>query len=239
MGFFSSADVPWPMMPSTRCALLLMFAAIGMAGCKKGREIRHIDLTPEQVSCDARQIAQVFTGQVATAVEPRSGSPPFMNGEPEHLRFAFDNERPSREEIFGQRQLLIYPTTPYWELFRGVERMEFEKRLNTLQGLISSTPPITTEQIPVFPSIDAPQVAPALLRRLEFSGGSGIRCVCRYAHATPTIPSAVVVYVFQGLTNDGKYIVSFFHPDTAVTGLDRLDRFIQSLGIRAGPGGHE
>jgi len=140
-----------------------------------------------------------------------------MNGEPEHLRFAFGNDRLSRIVRYRDRQLLLYPINAYRELFRKApwEQAKFDKKIKLLKKLIASSPESVTEVIPVLPPVEDLQLFWSQIRYLDFAGGAGVRFVTRYSMEASPTTNEHIFYTFQGLTSDGRYYISAFYPISA------------------------
>jgi hypothetical protein len=196
--------------------LLILALLVLLPACKKPRRPpgpqEPLDLKPEQVSYDLQGLGSRLRGEVVPLALGDPDTPPFMDGEPEHLRFAFDNDHLATQVDPRERQILIYPVVSFTGLFYGVERMEFEKRVRTLAGRIKDRPPSVTESIPLFPATDTPQLFHSQIRYLEFTGGAGIRFIGSQAHGLDARTGDSLFYAFQGLTRDGKYLVCFYYP---------------------------
>ena len=212
-------------------------------------------LAPEHVTIDSPEIAARFSGKIVQAGRNKPHSPPFMNGEPEHLRFAFDNDRLSKFVHYRDRQLLLYPISAYRELFRNapMERAKFDKEIKVLKKLIAKSSEAINSLIPVLPPVETIQLFCSQVRYLDFAGGAGLRFITRYTMAASPTTNENIFYTFQGLTSDGKYYISAFYPiaakglpETAATlatrnylnrlssadftpDLDRMDDMIKSL----------
>ncbi|PYE55411.1 hypothetical protein [Deinococcus yavapaiensis] len=68
----------------------------------------------------------------------------------------------------------------------------------------------TTDDLPFFPPHPADQTVHAAVKYVNFPGGRGIRYVVARAFDVSVIPRSELVFTFQGLTNDGKYLVSWW-----------------------------
>lgn len=191
-------------------------------------------LSPDQVSVDLMNLANRIRGKVEAAERNNPDEPPFMNGNPEYLRFRFDNDRLESYVTYRERQLVIYPIDAYRAVFKGKERAEFDKQMNALKQLLIRQPVSPVEEITVFPPAEAAQVFHAQVKYLSFDGGKGVRFVSRYAQdVTPTTNDSIF-YTFQGLSADGKYYIALFYPIDA-RGLPETDivkrtvRFLERL----------
>lgn len=66
--------------------------------------------------------------------------------------------------------------------------------------------------LPGVPVFNAGQVMHAQAAYLDFQNGSGVRYLTQYAQAVGPVDNAEMVYVFQGLTQDGKFYVACAFP---------------------------
>jgi len=198
--------------------LLLVACLVLLPACKKPRRPpgpqEPLDLKPEQVSFDLQGLGSRLRGEVVPLVVGDPDAPPFMDGEPEHLRFAFDDDRLTGQGDQRERQILVYPVASYAGLFLGVERMEFEKRVDLLATLVKNRPPRVAEPIHFFPSTDTPQLFHGQIRYLEFTDGAGVRCIAHSTSGPGKHAGDSLLYAFQGLTRNGKYLVCFYYPVT-------------------------
>jgi hypothetical protein len=174
-------------------------------------------LAPEDVTIDSQDIATRFSGKVVQAARNKPHSPPFMNGVPQHLRFAFDQDQLPGFVHYRERQLLIYPVNAYRELFRNAstEQGKFDKEMKILQKLITNGSVGTTGMIPVLPPVETMQFFCSQIRYLDFAGGAGVRFITRYTMKVSPTTNENMFYTFQGVTSDGKYYISAFYPVTA------------------------
>ncbi len=200
----------------SRAILLMLAFVVLLPACKKPRRApgpqEPLDLKPAQVSCDLQGLGLRLRGEIVPLVLGDPDAPPFMDGEPEHLRLTFDDDRLTNQVDPRERQILIYPVVAYTGLFLGIERMEFERRVRALASRIKNRPPSVPESIPLFPATDTPQLFHSQIRYLEFTGGAGIRFIGSHARGLDARTGDSLFYAFQGLTRDGKYLVCLYYP---------------------------
>lgn len=109
-----------------------------------------------------------------------------------------------------------------------------DQLLRELQAFLSQRPPLETQVniaagdaskpgIPVLPAINAAQAFIASPQYLEFQNGSGVRFVTFYAQGISQITNGTVFYAFQGITSDGRYVVSAEFPLSAPVLPDSVD----------------
>lgn len=93
--------------------------------------------------------------------------------------------------------------------------------IDDLRALLDEQP-ANPEAIPVLPAFNAAQMLRTQVEYLRFQNGSGVRFLTMYAQAAYPVNNQGLIYVYQGLTDDGKYYVSAIlpvtHPDLQPTG---------------------
>ena len=177
-----------------------------------------IGIGPQDVRIDAAPVARTVWGQLLPPVPHVAGAAPPLNGQPARLRLRFDGEPLPAAVDPVQRQVLVYPLAAYRALFRAGEQVLLDERVAALRRLLAERPEfVDADEIPVLPEPGAAQVFRARIRYLRFDGGAGVAFITRYAGGTAS-PDGPLVWTFQGLTDDGRYWVSAFHPVHA-TGL--------------------
>ena len=110
-------------------------------------------------------------------------------------------------DTFHKAHISIYPVAEFLEVNPAAEERvaEFEEFL-VLQ-------PETPERVPfVLPIFNAAQMITVQVEYLEFEGGSGVRFVSQYGQAAWPINNQDMFYAFQGLTDDGIYLISAVLP---------------------------
>ena len=182
--------------------------------------------------------------------------PPFMNGEPNHLRIQFDNDKLSDYVDYLQRQLLVYPIDSYAQLFHGKEKQAFDKVIPALKKISQTHPATVSPEISCLPTAEAAQLFRSQIKYLKFKNGAGVAFVTRYAQDITPTKNGDLFYTYQGITDDGKYYVALYYPVNAPglpanapikkstayldklernkfkPDLDQVDKLIQSISIK-------
>jgi len=162
-------------------------------------------LTPGAVTIDPQGLASVVKGDAIPATPNRPGARPFLNGEPAHLRFHFDQDSLTPGYHFDQRQVLVYSITAYRNLFQGAARDSFNGEIGRLQDILDSRPSRINDTIPLFPKVDGRQLYNARVEYLQLNDGSGVRFITRYDGGV----SPEVFYTFQGIIGD-RYVAVYW-----------------------------
>lgn len=224
-------------MPRPGTAYFLIATLLTGACAPSNRQAAETPLNPEAVTLDARQVAAGFTVELRPAVAPERDGPPFMNGEPAHLRVAFDHDSLGFDDDYLERKLLILPIAEYRRVLGEPERKAFDAIIATLKERVAKHDASATRQIDILPPAEAAQVFRAQVRYLAFRNGAGLRLVTRYAQEVTPTTNDDLFYTYQGLSEDGRYYISFTCPVDAsgleVTGdVAATTRFLDNLASR-------
>jgi pimeloyl-ACP methyl ester carboxylesterase len=171
-----------------------------------------LPLSVDAFSLNPAGVARSVRKELMPAVAYDPNTPPGYNGVPEHVRFIFDRDR--LDEYFAprERQLLILPVADYLALYPDEERRVIDAQIAGLQDLLDTRPVSVTGAIPVLPAIGAAQVFHTNVDYIDFDGGACVRFITAYRQDVGPITDQDLFYTCQGLSNDGKYYVSFTYP---------------------------
>ncbi len=101
--------------------------------------------------------------------------------------------------------------------------------------LLLAQKPDTYDQLPFLPVWNAVQSYRSNVKYLDFANGSGVRYLTLYAQYPAPVNNADLFYTFQGLTSDGRYVISVIlpidHPslptDADALGIENLQAIAQ------------
>lgn len=179
-------------------------------------------LVPDQVAFDYEAVSTAAHGMLIPPTPYDPDVPPALNGEPQHVAFFFEPVETTDYLNPHQMQLRIYPIDEYEAIYEGTEMEgEIAARVAALQALLDNRPAgAEIEELPVLPDQGAPQVLHARVAYLDFGGGAtkagvgpagaGVRFVTFYSHVADPLTNDQIFYTFQGLTDDGRFWISFF-----------------------------
>lgn len=183
-------------------------------------------LVPGQVTFDYEPASTAAYGVLMPPTPYDPDTLPALNGEPQHVAFFFEPVETMEVLDPRQMQLRIYPLEEYQAIYAdtGLEG-EVAGRITALRELLDNRPDGSDiGDLPILPDQGAPQVTHARVAYLDFGGsatkagvgpgGSGVRFVTFYSHAADPLTNDRIFYTFQGLTNDGRFWISFFAPVT-------------------------
>lgn len=159
-------------------------------------------LRPEDVSFNAYGLSAELQGRIVPASAYDNSAPPGPVGAPAHVAFQFD----------GTDRLWVLPADAYRAQWDAAGNDTISRSIATLRLLLRDRPETVKPPLPFLPPVPATNDLGARIRYLEFDGGSGIAFLGRWAQDPSPILASQIDYSFVGLTNDGRYIVSFRYP---------------------------
>lgn len=177
--------------------------------------LAEIGLTADQLSINLGNVAESIEPEIRPAVLYNPDVPTALESEPAHLRFTFNNQNlPNAGGVSpNQPQLLIYPVEAYLQIEADAGADDVAQRVDALKTLLQEQPDSVEGQIPMLPgSVRGKQIVQARLKYLEFEGGSGLRFLTHFGTDATPVTEHGLFYTFQGLTDDGKYYVAYYHP---------------------------
>ncbi|MCA9990320.1 MAG: hypothetical protein H6666_06780 [Ardenticatenaceae bacterium] len=158
-------------------------------------------------------LTQSLTFTRKPAVPPTENTP-FWEVVPELVEVTFSGYIHS--ESAYQPGIFFYPVAEF-----GPDPQYGQVFINT-QQLLQARPVYVPEGIPILPARPpfnnaAPQILQAHLQYLTFANGSGVRFLTQYSQVAELVNNFKLLYVFQGLTNDGRtYIAAVFPVASAI-----------------------
>ncbi len=112
-------------------------------------------------------------------------------------------------DTFHRAGIAIYPVDEFLEVNPSAAEMVAELEI------FLALKPEDPEYVPfVLPIFNAAQMITVQVEYLSFEGGSGVRFVSQYGQAAWPVNNQDIFYAFQGLTDDGSYIISAVLPVT-------------------------
>ena len=114
----------------------------------------------------------------------------------------------------------VYPVASLRARFPDPQPNTFGGALNTLLGTLTDIrsgavkPSALKLPLPYFPDVNATQVVAGAVMKVQTPDVVGVRYLTYHAQAAGQIPGDALEYTFQGLTRDGKHVVSVHLPYT-------------------------
>lgn len=145
--------------------------------------------------------------------------PPGSMGLPDHFQVNFD-VTDATDKQSGDPVIYIIPVDEYQQLWEQSGDLSVTETYSQVLSLLQARPdPIPTEGMPVLPfeEVSGTNDLVTQYAYVYTNFGFGVRFVGRFSQSvTPvTNDSPQLYYIFQGLSDDGLYLVSFFYPITS------------------------
>ncbi|KXK14626.1 MAG: hypothetical protein UZ14_CFX002001051 [Chloroflexi bacterium OLB14] len=147
------------------------------------------------------------TGIGTSAVEeiipavPAGEGLPWWGTYPEH--HIYNLEGYSITDGFRSIAVYLYPIQEYVAMNEDVAT-----RVETLKSLIANPNQPLPEHLPFLPTFNANAYFYSNFATVSFQNGSGIRYLTAFSQVPAPILNNLMLYTFQGITNDGLYYVS-------------------------------
>lgn len=152
-------------------------------------------------------LASGASSEIIPAADEASGGP--WGVAPEYIEFVLMDYSP--RDDFRPPVIRIYPAQEY-----AAANSWAQSSLAKLQAILASpSMPMTNDNLPTIPfNGAAAQQYAAQAKIVSFANGSGVRMTSQYAQFPGPILKDGSYYHYEGLTNDGKYMVAIMVPVT-------------------------
>ncbi|NCF64982.1 MAG: hypothetical protein GWP61_03350 [Chloroflexi bacterium] len=201
---------------------LLLVSASLFAACSGGSTAAKLDAN--SMSIDTMGLPYSWQANRVEATAYDNSQPPGAMGLPEHIQVNFGVTDPADVQ-FGDPILYIIPVEEYKQLWDEAGNTAVSNNLNNLESILKDKPDLNTASLSALPyeayvSIGAGNLAVTPQKEyLDTPWGSAVRYVARPMQGVDVILNYGVAYIAQGLTDDGKYLVSFFYPPLSTSAL--------------------
>jgi heat shock protein HslJ/uncharacterized protein YraI len=203
--------------------LLITTAAGAVLGFANGGPLPGtVALRPSQISIDPQGLPYAYQVRVAPMQAYDGSQPAAPTGLPEHIEIAFsalDTAAPAGSDPI----MYIIPVGAYEAQWAANDNALVAQTIDYIASLSAALPnPAPTSGLPALPmervsdrfnDVAAQVVQPTV--NVDSASMKGFRLAGRWVQNPLPITNADMQYVYQGLTNDGQYMVSFFFPPLA------------------------
>jgi heat shock protein HslJ len=184
-----------------------------------------LDITPEQISLDAQGLPFPWQAVTVPTSPYDESQPPGPKGLPEHIEILFGLTDPADWNPSFPIMYII-PVNAYREMWDDNGNGSVTATVEQIQSLsFSMTSPPPTSGMPALPGeaglIGFNDIAVQVGRAVPYgqvnetsATQTGYRFVGRWVQDANPVTNQGMRYVYQGFTNDGQYLVSFFYPVT-------------------------
>jgi heat shock protein HslJ len=177
-------------------------------------------LQPSQIKLDTQGLPYSWQAVSVPATPYDASQPPGPKGLPEHIEVLFGAATPA-ERRPDMPVMYIIPVDAYRQLWDSAGNPFVSDMIARIYTRTVALPsPLPTNEWPALPPEEAVgyndlavQAGRAGSTDLSASK-SGYRLVGRWSQSPNPVTNQGLRYVYQGFTNDGKYLVAFFYPVT-------------------------
>lgn len=183
---------------------------------KTPMEIENITgIDPDSVTIDTFDLPHTTQPNLVPEKPYDNSQPPGPTGLPQHIQINFGVSAPSEVQP-GDPIFYLIPVDAYQEMWDaagdpGVKNTLALLQITLLNEQISSIP---TEGLPVLPTerVTGYNDLAVQSKYLIFDKGYGVRFVGRFNQDPNPVTNEGLFYIFQGYSQDGTYLFSFFYP---------------------------
>ena len=182
-------------------------------------EPEDIGIDPASISLDDGELAASWQAVFVPATPFDNMHAPGPSGLPAHIQILFDGVTDPRAREPGAPVIYIIPVNAYRQLWEAHDSRFVSDVIRRIADMSFQPPePPPTRGLPVLPAEEtfgvndfATQLRPASSEATSASK-TGFRFVGRFAQDATPLTNEWLRYIYQGLTNDGRYLVAFFFP---------------------------
>ena len=173
------------------------------------------------IQLDAQGVAASWSWQVVAERPYDQSMPPGPVGLPAHIEMLFDAADPA-EHVPGEPILYLIPVEAYRQMWDEAGNTAVADALVQISDRTYITnAPGAVAALPFEEIMGRNDLAVKIGRAIPFGQlneasavQSGYRFIGRWAQDANPVTRQNLYYVYQGFTNDGRYLVSFFYPIT-------------------------
>ncbi len=199
-------------------------------------------IPPGLIRLDTQGLPYSWQPHLIPATPYDASQPPGPTGLPEHTLITFGVTDPQDRKP-GDPVMYIIPIEAYEQLWDDAGNPAVAETIDQIYKLTIALPsPPPTSGLPALPSevVSGYNDLAVQLGRADSgensASKSGYRFVGRWAQDANPVTNQGLFYVYQGFTNDGRYLVSFFYPvrtselhsDTGEMPPDEMESFNQN-----------
>ncbi len=181
-------------------------------------------IQPQQVSIDTQGLPYSWQPNLIPATPYDASLPPGPVGLPEHIQINFGVADPAYKQP-GDPILYIIPVDAYEQMWDEADNPYVANSIDSIyKWTVALQSPPPTAGLPALPPEEVSGVNDLAVQidraasDAQSASKSGYRFVGRWAQdANPVTSDVPLRYTYQGFTNDGKYLVTFFYPVTTAS----------------------
>lgn len=202
------------------CTLRLILILAGDVGYRGFHPDNAFAIFPENIHLDTQGLPYTWQASVVAATPYDDSQPSGPMGLPEHIQINFGVAQQS-EKLPGDPVMYIIPVDAYQDLWAQAGN---DAVVNTVDDIFDLTVALQNPPpwmgLPALPFEEiggvndlAVQIGRSAVTDLSATK-NGFRFIGRWAQSANPVVNGNLRYVYQGFTNDGRYLVNFFYPVT-------------------------
>ncbi len=192
------------------------------AGAMEFAPYSSLSIRPQDISLDTQGLPYSWQPVVVPATPYDASMPPGPVGLPEHIEILFGVTDPADRQP-GDPIMYIISVNAYRAEWDAAGNPSVSKAIDAIEQYAYALPnPAPTSGMPVLPSeqvagyndlaVQVGRAIPYSELNLTSSAQTGYRFVGRWMQDANPVTNQGLRYVYQGFTNDGQYLVSFWYP---------------------------
>ncbi len=178
-----------------------------------------IGIAPEDITLDDQGLVQAWQAALVPATPFDNMHAPGPSGLPTHIQVLFNGVSDPTAREPGGPVIYIIPVDAYQSMWRDHDSSAISDLLKKIKAVDArATGPKPVRGLPVLPMEEtfgvndfATQLRPVGGDDASFSK-TGFRFVGRFAMVATPVTNAGLRYIYQGFSDDGRYLVAFFFP---------------------------
>jgi len=174
-------------------------------------------IDPDNITIDTLTLPhEIIQINCVTGTSYDDTQPSGSTGLPDHIQVNFDVTAAADKQP-GDPVIYIIPIENYKELWEQSGDLSVTETYSQVLSLLRARPdPIPTHGMPILPFEEVAGTNDLVTQYTYFypNFGFGVRIVGRFAQSVSpvTYDSPPLYYIFQGVSDDGLYLISFFYP---------------------------
>jgi heat shock protein HslJ len=178
-----------------------------------------VGISPDDISLDTIGVAESWQAYVVEETPYDASMPPGPVGLPEHIEITFNGQTPEEVDYFDPVMFII-PVKAYESMYELNDNESITRIMNQIASFTYELPdPPPTSGMPVLPVEKVGMGYNDLAVQVgrvgadsESASKNGFRFIGRWNQDANPVTNQGLRYVYQGFTNDGVYLVSYWNP---------------------------
>jgi heat shock protein HslJ len=183
-----------------------------------------LTITPDQINLDTEALGTTWEAFTVAETPYDESTPPGPKGLPEHIEILFGGAAP--ESRFAPEAVMyIIPVNAYRAMWEEAGNESVSTSIDAVQQVAFTMVRPENGNLPALPAeeywgpqdlaVQFARAVPADEVNETSATQTGYRFVGRWAQDANPVTNQNLRYVYQGFTNDGYYLVSFWYPTTS------------------------